>query len=94
MGPSALELINDLLTNKPHPEQGFRSCMGLVGLAKRYGKDRFEKACQRALTLGSPRRKSVASILENGLEEVPLHDTQPSMTLPVHDNIRGPEYYC
>lgn len=93
MGPSTLALINDLLTNKSHPEQGFRSCMGLIGLAKRYGQDRFEKACQRALTLGSPRRKSVASILENSLEEAPLHDTQPGITLPAHDNIRGPEYY-
>jgi transposase len=93
IGPFARELVNYLLTHKPHPEQGFRSCVGLLGLGKRYGKPRLEKACQRALALGSPRRKSVASILEKGLEETALNDLRPETPLPIHDNIRGPEYY-
>lgn len=93
IGPFAHALVNYLLTHKPHPEQGFRSCVGLLGLSKRYGKPRLEKACQRALALGSPRRKSVASLLEKNLEESPLTKVQPETTLPAHNNIRGPEYY-
>ncbi len=68
IGPFTRELVNYLLKNRPHPEQGFRSCVGLLGLVKRYGKPRLEQACKRALALGSPRRKSVASLLEKNLE--------------------------
>jgi transposase len=94
IGPFTRDLVKYLLTNRPHPEQGFRSCIGLLGLAKRYGAARLEQACKRALALGSPRRKSVASLLEKGLENAPLpqSSTQQSL-LPAHDNIRGADYY-
>ncbi|MFZ4126223.1 MAG: IS21 family transposase [Rickettsiales bacterium] len=94
IGPFARELVNYLLTNRPHPEQGFRSCIGLLGLSKRYGNTRLEQACKHALALGSPRRKSVASLLEKGLESVPLPEKNLTLSLPAHDNIRGPSYYA
>jgi transposase len=94
IGSFTRELVDYLLKNKPHPEQGFRSCVGLLGLSKRYGKSRLEQACQRALALGSPRRKSVASLLEKGLESKPLAEAKTHVSFPVHDNIRGPEYYA
>lgn len=92
IGPSTTQLVKHLLTHKPHPEQGFRSCMGLLNLSKRYGHHRLEQACQRALLLNSPRRHTVASMLERGLENAPI--PKPSqMHIPVHDNIRGAAYY-
>ena len=72
---------------------GFRSCLGLLSLAKRFGKQRLEAACQRALALGSPTRRSVVSILEKGLENQPLGEPAADTQLPDHENIRGPAYY-
>jgi len=94
IGPGARDLVRHLLMNRPHPEQGFRSCVGLLGLVKRHGAVRLEQACQRAIALGSPRRRTVASMLEKGLENAPLpqpHSQPPR--LPAHDNIRGADYY-
>ena len=94
IGPQTCNLVKSLLLNRAHPEQGFRSCMGLLGLAKRYGAVRLEQACKRAMALGSPRRQSVASMLEKGLENAPL--PKPHSKLPIlsrHENIRGSEYY-
>ena len=55
-----------MLQQAAHPEQGYRSCFGILSLAKRYGKDRLESASYRALAIGSPRRHSIASILKKG----------------------------
>jgi transposase len=94
IGTATRDLVKHLLTYRPHPEQGFRSCIGLLNLAKRYGAARLEQACQRAIALGSLRRQSVASILEKGLENTPLPQTSPQQPLlPAHDNIRGADYY-
>ena len=72
---------------------GYRSCLGLLNLAKRFGRERLEAACQRALQLGSPSRRSVVSLLEQGLDQLPLPDTAPTQPLLIHENIRGPGYY-
>lgn len=94
IGPFTRDLVKHLLTNRPHPEQGFRSCVGLLNLSKRYGAVRLEQACKRALALGSPRRHSIASMLEKNLENAPLPPlSSQSLLLPVHDNIRGADYY-
>jgi transposase len=79
---------------RPHPEQGYRSCMGLIGLGRRYGKDRLEAASRRAVHLQAHSYKSVKSILERGLDR---QNVAESMTLlpPVeHTNIRGAGYYA
>lgn len=93
IGPHTRDLVRHLLTHQPHPEMGFRSCLGLLSLAKRFGPERLEAACQRALALGSPTRRSVVSILEKGLDRQPLPETSPADPLPAHSNIRGPAYY-
>jgi transposase len=95
IGPSTGTLVKYLLENKPHPEHGYRACLGLLNLVKRYDATRVEAACARALHIGSPTRRSVVSILERGLDRQTLTpageaDTPP---LPDHDNVRGPDYY-
>lgn len=93
IGPNTRDLVRHLLENRPHPEMGFRSCLGLLSLDKRYGKERLEIACQHALALGSPTRRSVLSILEKGLDSQPLPEPTAELILSDHENIRGPEYY-
>lgn len=92
VGPHARDLVQHLLTDRPHPEMGFRSCLGLLSLARRYGNARLEAACQRALALGSPTRRSVVSILEKGLDAQPPPEAA-DLSLPTHCNIRGAAYY-
>ena len=94
VGPATGELVKRLLLEKKHPEQGYRSCLGLMRLARISGKDRMEAACTRALAIGAHRYRSVASILEKGLDRQPVADpTQPELALPGHTNVRGPDYY-
>jgi len=93
IGPSTRDIVQWQLTYKPHPEMGYRACLGLLNLARRYGKPRLEAACQRALAIGSPTRKSVVSILEQHLDQQPLPTPAPATTLPTHANVRGSEYY-
>jgi transposase len=91
-GPATGEFINELLLSRPHPEQGFRSALGVMGLAKKYGPQRLEAACARALALRSFSYSSVTSILKHGLDQRPLA-TGSTRAHPVHSNIRGPNYY-
>ena len=87
---AAAFIIND----KPHPEQGYRSCLGLIRLAKGYGPGRVEAACRRALALGVCSYRSIRSILENKLDEQPLPDEAAPAGEPVdHPNLRGRSYY-
>lgn len=92
-GKCTAELVNQIMQSRRHPEQGYRSCLGILRLEKTYGAERLEAACQRALLLGTKRYKSVESILKHGLDQVdPVSDAEP--VLPDdHDNIRGPSYY-
>ncbi len=93
IGPATRDLVNWQLTRKPHPEMGYRACLGLLNLARRYGKPRLEAACARALAIGSPTRKSVVSILERNLDQEALPALAPQAALPDHANVRGPGYY-
>jgi transposase len=92
-GPSTAKLAEAIMAARPHPEQGFRSCMGIIRLGNRYGADRLEAACARALSVRSYRYRSVESILRAGLDKKPLTGDDPERTHPTHDNLRGPEYY-
>ena len=78
-----------------HPEQGFRACLGIIRLGNKYGPERVEAACARALLIKGHSYKSVKSILENGLDRQPgLFDRASGTSAPVnHSNIRGKEYY-
>jgi len=91
VGHDADTLIDVILRSRPHPEQGFRSAIGILGLVKRYGPERVDAACARALLLNSPSYKSVASILKNGTDKAAAA-TQETPIL-FHSNIRGRGYY-
>lgn len=93
IGPRTRDVVKHLLENRPHPEHGYRSCLGLLNLVKRYGATRLEAACERALLAGSPTRKSVLSILDNGLDKAPLPPVETDETATAHDNVRGASYY-
>ncbi len=86
-------LIEAILLSRHHPQQGFRSCVGILRLAKRYGDDRLEAAAGRANAIGARSYRSVASILENGLDRHPLPGTDPEQLSLEHENVRGAAYY-
>ena len=90
IGDDTAALVEIILRSRPHPEQGFRSCIGILGLAKRYDAERLDGACARALALGTRSYSSVAAILKNAQERKPTEPEQPSL---LHENIRGPGYY-
>jgi transposase len=91
VGPDVDTLIDVILRSRPHPEQGFRSAIGILGLVKRYGQERVDAACARALLLNARSYKSVAAILKNGTDR----DAPPTDETPIlfHANIRGRSYY-
>lgn len=93
IGPCTLEVIKYQLENRPHPEHGYRACLGFKNFKRQYGKQRLEKACERALSIGSPSYSSVASILKKGLDKTSQEQTEIQNHLPSHDNLRGPGYY-
>lgn len=91
VGPDVDTLIDVILRSRPHPEQGFRSAIGILGLVKRYGQERVDAACARALLLNARSYKSVAAILKNGTDRTaPPTDETPIL---FHANIRGRSYY-
>jgi len=92
-GKATTELITAILAKKLHPQQGFRSCMGIITLAKKFDKERVEAACTRALAIGGTSYKSVKSILETGLDKKPLPEPRTAAPAIMHSNIRGSEYY-
>jgi len=90
IGDDTAALAEIILRSRPHPEQGFRSCIGILGLAKRYDGERLDAACARALALGTRSYSSVAAILKNAQDRKPDEPEQPSL---FHENIRGSGYY-
>ena len=95
IGTATAQLVEHLLTDKPHPEMGYRSCLGLLSLARNFGAPRLEAACVRAIASGARTRRSVLSILQRGLDQQPLPNAQPQADWisPAHENLRGPAYY-
>jgi transposase len=100
IGAATAAVVRWQMAHRAHPEQGYRSCLGLMRLGREYGADRLEAACARAQSIRSPLYRSVASILSCGLDQQPLpasHLTQPNRpkqaSLPLHENVRGPGYY-
>jgi transposase len=93
IGPNTARLIDKLLSLRPHPQQAFRSAMGILRLAKDYGDQRLEAACSRALIIGGVSYRSVASILKHSLDQKPLGPTTDEQPSIIHANIRGNKYY-
>ena len=92
IGMACGEFITRLLLTYKHPEHGYRSCLGLLSLERRYGKARLEAACERALGLGALRYRYVRDVLVNNLDRV-AQDAAVEWSSPVHANLRGPDYY-
>jgi|SRR5579859_269913 len=94
VGPATGEFTEGILQSKPHPEQGFRSCLGIMRLGRQYGDERLEAACRRALSARAFSYRSVESILKIGLDRQLLTDQLPrARAHPMHENVRGPNYY-
>lgn len=92
LGPQVAALSGEIMKRRMHPEQGYRSCLGLIRLANHYGAERLNAACAHALKIRATSRKSVESILKNGLDQtVAAEPVKP--TLASHENVRGPDYY-
>ena len=92
IGPSTAALVAAVLKARRHPQQAFRSCLGLLRLAKCHGDARMEAAAARALAIGSYSYRSVESILKHRLDEAGAAPTEPAAPVE-HDNLRGPLYY-
>lgn len=92
IGAATRAVVAHQLDSKPHPEQAYRACLGLLNLARKYTDERLEKACQSALLLERPSRMTVKNLLENKREDLSLEPVQESEPLN-HDNIRGAGYY-
>ena len=93
IGPAAAALCELILEQRPHPEQGFRACLGIVRLARPYGAARLEAAAERACDIGARTYGSVKSILDNNLDRRPAQQRGTDGAPILHSNIRGPRYY-
>src|SRR5262249_4119637 len=93
VGPATAAVFEQIMASKPHPEMGFRSCLGILRLAKEYSLARVEAAAHRALHLKACSYKSLRSMLERQLDRLPP-EASPTPRSPVeHHNIRGADYF-
>lgn len=93
IGPATAALCELILERRPHPEQGFRSCLGIVRLVRPFGADRLEAAATRAIEIGTFTYGSVRSILDHKLDRQAAHRPSADSMPILHPNIRGPRYY-
>jgi len=93
IGGDTAALVALILRSRPHPEQGFRACVGILRLAKQYDAERRDAACARALARGTRSYGSLATILKNARERTLASPSQPDQPSLLHENIRGPGYY-
>jgi transposase len=94
VGAAAAQVIRTILENKPHPEMGYRACLGILRLAKTYSNPRLEAACQRALAAQACSYQSLKSILKRGLDRQPSLTPEAERSSPQHENLRGGHYYA
>jgi transposase len=93
IGPAAIVLVEAIMKAKPHPEQGFRSCLGIISLVRTYGSERVEAASRRGNDIGATTYGSIKSILQNGLDKAYADQKAPDGPPIRHANIRGRGYY-
>lgn len=95
IGPMTAQLVEAILHDRPHPEQGYRSCLGIMRLGRGYGAERLEAACTRAFLARARSYRHVESILKAGLDRLPPQTTAPPAPRPsaLHENVRGQSYY-
>ena len=93
IGAACAAVVRWQMEHRPHPEQGYRACLGLQRLARSYGADRLEAACARAQSIRSPSFRTINAILKSGMDRQPLKPEPTQTSLPLHENVRGPDYY-
>lgn len=93
IGPATTALLEAIMRAKPHPEQGFRACLGILRLEKSYGAQRLEAACRRGNDIGATSCGSIVSILKHGLDQAYAQEKVPEGEPIRHANIRGRGYY-
>jgi transposase len=97
IGVGTRAVVQWQLENRPHPEQGYRACLGLLNLSKTYGEERLEAACRRALAIGAPSRRRIIAILKARLDQhpdlFPAADTAAATASRPHGNVRGADYF-
>ncbi len=93
IGVSTAAVVTWQLEHRPHPEQGYRACLGLLALVRRYSAERLEGACTRAMAIRAPNLRSVTNILKCGLDRQGALFAPEASPVIVHDNVRGPDYY-
>ena len=94
IGPSTAAVISQIMKTRKHPELGYRSCLGVLRMGKRYSNERLEAACRRAVAMNVCSYRSIKSILENSLDRQPMAPLEiPAVHAEVHDNVRGSGYY-
>ena len=94
VGPECGEVVTKILKSKPHPEQGYRACLGLMRLGRHYGTERLEAACRRALILDACTYRSIKSILATATDRQPLPSGDKAQGPRIeHENLRGRDYY-
>ena len=84
--------IRKVLDGKQHPEQGYKSCIGILAYAKKLGRQRVNDACKRGLYYNSYSYTTIKNILSKGLDKLKL-ERKKQFTLPLHENVRGESYY-
>lgn len=93
LGPSTRALCGAILVERPHPEQGFRSCLGILRLTRKYGDTRVENACARCFAAHARSYRSVESVLKHGLDSKATLDAEPEQAPVDHENVRGRDYF-
>ncbi len=93
VGPATAQVVRTILENKPHPEMGYRACLGILRLKRIYSQQRLETASQRAVQLRTFSYQSLKSILKRSLDRQLLLDSESVHPGPRHENLRGPLYY-
>jgi transposase len=93
VGPHTARLVARILDEKPHPEMGYRACLGLIRLAAKHSPERMEAACERGLVTGAIGYRHIKSILQNGLDRQPFTAKEPPRPAHTHENLRGAEYF-
>ena len=92
-GPATARIVERIMESRAHPQQGFRSCLGILRLEKRYGSSRLEAACMRSLELGATSYRSLESILRRKLDSAARPGRPDPAPIIAHGNVRGPKYY-
>ena len=94
IGVEVKAMIEAVLESRQYPEQAYKACLGILNLARKYGKERLNEACERALQYRCYTYRSVRNILENNLDKLRDQDKHTIYRkLPMHENIRGNEYF-